>query len=166
MNTLTKTHYIVTIALAAITLAGLSAKSDAAAKKSTNPASVKGSAAKQAVPPTDRQLAAKQAANKLTSTQKTKMLTLLNEGNIGDLVAIRGIGKSRAAALAKARPFKSVDQMANVKGVGEAVYTDLLSHAKSLTIRRSTRQPAKNSTRGKSSAAAAAKTQSPKAKKK
>ena len=163
MNILTSLHSTASIAIA-IAIAGFPANSDAAAKKTTSPASVKLKSAKQAPSPDDHQLAAKKAAAKLTPPQKAKMLTLLNEGNVSDLVAIRGIGKSRAAALAKARPFKSVDQLANVKGVGEVLYTDLLSHAKSLTIRRSARQPAKDSTPGKSSAAAASKRKSSKSK--
>ena len=165
MNMLTNIHYPANIAIAiAIAIAAFPANSDAAAKKTTSPASVKLKSAKQVPSPGDHQLVAKKAAAKLTPTQKAKMLTLLNEGNVRDLVAIRGIGKSRAAALAKARPFKSVDQLANVKGVGEAVYTDLLSHAKSLTARRSTRKPAKNSTPGKASATSASKSKSSKSK--
>ncbi|MFP6872904.1 MAG: helix-hairpin-helix domain-containing protein [Verrucomicrobiales bacterium] len=161
MNMLANIHYT---AIMAIAIAGFPVNSDAAAKKTTIPVSVKPKSAKQAPPPGDHQLVAKKAAAKLTPTQKAKMLTLLNEGSVRDLVEIRGIGKSRAAALAKARPFKSVDQLANVKGVGKAVYTDLLSHAKSLTMRRSTRQPARNSTPGKSPATSTSKTKSSKSK--
>jgi DNA uptake protein ComE-like DNA-binding protein len=94
---------------------------------------------------TKEQPAAKKAAEKasatLTTTQKSKMLALINKGTPDELVAIHGIGQSRATALAKARPFTSVDQLAGVKGIGVSVFTDLITHAKSLTQRRSSSSP-------------------------
>ena len=150
MNTLTRIQSIAGVAITAIVLGGFSLNSRAAAKKA---------------PETNaRELAATQAAKKLTPTQKTKMLALLNEGDASALQAIRGIGKSRATALAKARPFKSVAQLVNVKGIGQTVYSDLLAHAKSLTARRTARQPAKASTSGRSKATSGAKTKSAKSK--
>ena len=160
MNTLTSIHYIAGVAITAIALGGLTVKGNAAAKKTTSSAAAKVKSTKQAPSASARQIAAKQAANKLTPTQKTKMLTLLNKGDSSELEAIRGIGKSRAAALAKARPFKSVEQLANIKGVGEAVYSDLLAHARSLTVRRAARQPAKASKPGKSSSTSGSKMKS------
>jgi DNA uptake protein ComE-like DNA-binding protein len=162
MNTLTSIHYIAGVAITAIVLGGFTVNSNAAAKKTTSRASAKVTSTKKAPSENARQIAAKQAANKLTPTQKTKMLALLNEGDSSDLEAIRGIGTSRAAALAKARPFKSVDQLANIRGVGEAVYSDLLAHAKSLTTRRAARQPAKVSTSGKSPSTSATRMKSSK----
>ena len=150
MNTLTRIQSTAIVAIMAFVLGGISLNSKAAAKKT---------------PETNaRELAATQAAKKLTPTQKTKMLALLNEGDSSALQAIRGIGKSRASALAKARPFKSVAQLVNVRGIGQAVYSDLLAHAKSLTVRRAARQPAKASTSGRSKTSSGAKTKSAKAK--
>ncbi|MCP4846478.1 MAG: hypothetical protein GY899_00845 [Verrucomicrobiaceae bacterium] len=153
MNTLSSIHYIAAVAITAIVLGGFTLNSNAATKKTNSRVATKEQATKRAPSESARQIAAKQAANKLTTTQKTKMLTLLNEGDAGELEAIRGIGKSRATALTKARPFKSVEQLVNIKGVGDAIYSGLLAHAKSLTMRRS----AKTSNSGKSSSPSAAK---------
>ena len=149
MNTLSSIHYVTAVAISAIALGGFTLNGNAATKKTNSRAATKQQATKRAPSASARQIAAKQAASKLTATQKTKMLTLLNEGDSSELEAIRGIGKSRAAALAKARPFKSVEQLVNIKGVGNAVYSGLLAHAKSLTIRRAS----KASHSGKSSSA-------------
>ena len=156
MNTLSSIHYIAAVAITAIVLGGFTLNGNAATKKANSRAATKQQATKRTPSESARQIAAKQSANKLTTTQKTKMLALLNKGDSSELEAIRGIGKSRATALTKARPFKSVEQLVNIKGVGDAVYSGLLAHAKSLTIRR----PAKASTSGKSSASSGSKMKS------
>lgn len=73
----------------------------------------------------------------LTTTQKSKMLTLLNEGTRQDLSAIKGISETRGTAIEKARPYDSIDEVILVKGIGEGTFSEIISHARSLTARRS-----------------------------
>ena len=148
MNTLIRMHYIAGVAIAAIAITGLSTDSKAAAKKTTSRVTEKTKSAREAPERNAQEMAAEQAAKKLTPTQKSKMLVLLNDGATNELEAIRGIGKIRAAALAKARPFKSISQLINVRGIGGAVYSDLLTHAKSLTMRGASSPNSKKSSSG------------------
>ncbi len=159
MNTLVSIPYIAGAAIAAIVMVGLSPESKAATKKPSSRVAEKPEPTRQAPVMNAREMTATQAAKKLTPTQKTKMLALLNDGTASDLESIRGIGKSRAAALTKARPFKSVAQLINIRGIGNAVYSDLLAHAKSLTVRR-----ASSSSSKRSPSASSNKTKSPKSK--
>ena len=142
MNRAHNTHSIVLGIATALFLsaAGGEALSATTAKSSSKP-NVEHRTAEPK--PTKEQLAAKKAASSLTTTQRSKMLALINDGSLDELTEIHGIGKTRAEAVAKARPFKSVDQLADVKGVGEAVYADLIDHAKSLTARRSSSSTSK-----------------------
>ena len=65
------------------------------------------------------------------------MLVLLNEGSAKDLSAIRGISSTRAAAIEKARPFKTIDEVVLVRGIGKTTFGEVIEHARSLTQRRS-----------------------------
>jgi DNA uptake protein ComE-like DNA-binding protein len=159
MNTLVSIPYIAGAAIAAIVMVGLSPESKAATKKPNSRVAEKPEPTRQSPVMNAREMRATQAAKKLTPTQKTKMIALLNDGTASELESIRGIGKSRAAALTKARPFKSVAQLINIRGIGNAVYSDLLAHAKSLTVRR-----ASSSSSKKSPSASSNKTKSPKSK--
>jgi len=147
MNILVRIPYIAGVAIAAISITGLSTDSIAAAQKTTTRVAEKTKAPERNA----QAIAAEQAAKKLTPTQKSKMLVLLNDGATNELEAIRGIGKIRAATLAKARPFKSIAQLINVRGIGDVVYSDLLAHAKSLTIRRASSPSSKKSPSGSKS---------------
>lgn len=69
-------------------------------------------------------------AKNLTSAQRTKLLALLNSGSDADLVAIPGVGETRAAAIKKARPFKDVTDAAKVDGVGEGTFAEMVAYAK------------------------------------
>lgn len=88
----------------------------------------------------ERRMAEYESARKLiaelTTTQKSKLLTLLNEGEEKDLSAIKGIAEARATSLMKARPFKDVAQVIHVAGFGEATFARVVEHGKTLTRRR------------------------------
>ena len=106
-----------------------STASKSTSKKTKDPVAI-------AKPPVE-QRAAKQQVADLTTTQKSKMLVLLNEGSAKDLSAIRGISSTRAAAIEKARPFKSIDEVVLVRGIGKTTFGEVIEHARSLTRRRS-----------------------------
>lgn len=69
-------------------------------------------------------------AKTLTPTQNTKLLDLLNEGDDRALQSIPGVGKTRAAAIKKARPFADVTDVVGVEGVGEVTLAEMVKHAK------------------------------------
>ncbi len=69
-------------------------------------------------------------AKTLTPTQKTKLLTLLNDGDEKELQSMPGIGATRAAAIKKARPFADVTDVIAVEGVGEGTFAEMVAHAK------------------------------------
>lgn len=69
-------------------------------------------------------------AKSLTTTQRGKLLDLLNKGDDAALVAIPGIGETRAAAIKKARPFNDVTDVTKVEGVGEGTFAEMVAHAK------------------------------------
>ena len=83
------------------------------------------------------QAAAKELVSDLTTTQKSKMLDLLNEGEAEELAAISGISETRAKAIIKERPFDSIDEVILVKGIGSATFDNVIEHARSLTQRGS-----------------------------
>jgi len=91
--------------------------------------SIASAAPTKAAPKPDRELvSAQKAVAELSATKKDKLLSLVNAGKATELVAVRGIGKARAAAVVKARPFKSLDEVTKVKGIGDAVFANLLKH--------------------------------------
>jgi len=69
-------------------------------------------------------------AKTLTASQKTKLLTLLNDGDEAALMTIPNVGKTRAAAIKKARPFADVTNVTKVEGIGEATFAEMVAHAK------------------------------------
>ncbi len=84
---------------------------------------------------TREQAEAKKLVAALTTTQKTKLLALLNEGDAKALTSISGVGKTRATQIANARPFDKVEDLAGVRGVGPRTFTEVVAHGKSLTSR-------------------------------
>lgn len=68
------------------------------------------------------------AAKSLTSAQKTKLLTLLNQGNAEALQSLPGIGATRAAAIMKARPILEPVDLVQVEGIGEQTLVDITAH--------------------------------------
>jgi DNA uptake protein ComE-like DNA-binding protein len=69
-------------------------------------------------------------AKTLTASQKTKLLALLNDGDDEELMTIPNVGKTRAAAIKKARPFADVTNVTKVEGIGEATFAEMVAHAK------------------------------------
>lgn len=69
-------------------------------------------------------------AKTLTASRRTKLLNLLNEGDEKALMAIPGIGETRAAAIKKARPFADVTGVMKVEGVGDTTFAEMVAHAK------------------------------------
>lgn len=67
---------------------------------------------------------------RLTPTQESKLLALLNQGSTDDLVALPGIAATRAGALVAARPFDKIHEIIRVDGIGQATYERLLAHGK------------------------------------
>ena len=91
------------------------------------------------------QSAAKEMADDLTTTQESKLLTFLNEAEVKALAEIKGISTRRGAAIEKARPFDSVDEVVLVSGIGEGTFSELVKYGKTLTRSRSTSSSSKSS---------------------
>lgn len=79
------------------------------------------------------ELEAKKIADRLTPSQRTKLLALINDSKSGELAAIRGVGKSRSAAIEKARPIESIEDLPKVKGVGLKTLADVVDHGRGTT---------------------------------
>ena len=67
---------------------------------------------------------------KLTPAQTTNLLKLANEGTPDDLQTIPGVGEIKAAALKKARPLKSADQLIMVDGIGAVIFDGIVNWVK------------------------------------
>lgn len=80
---------------------------------------------------------AKKIAATLTATQKKKLIALLNDAQSEALTHINGVGKSRSAAIAEARPIKSIEDLSKVKGVGTKTLAAVIDHGRGLTTSRS-----------------------------
>ncbi|MCB1237615.1 MAG: hypothetical protein KDM91_21295 [Verrucomicrobiae bacterium] len=151
-----KTPVFAAIALCAIvSLATLVPGSAASRSKSSSSAAPKAKAAEMAAPKPKtsspakeekaaagatktgripaKQVRAKQLVDNLTDAQRTRMLALLNEGTARDLAGIKGIAKTRGAAIEGARPFLSIDQVILVEGIGETTFGRIVEHARALT---------------------------------
>jgi len=96
--------------------------------------------------PSKEQRQAKEKVADLTTTQKSKMLDLLNEGDADQLTLIKGISTTRATAIEKARPFSSIDEVVLVRGIGQTTFAEVIAHARSLTARRSSSSSSKSRT--------------------
>jgi len=68
------------------------------------------------------------AAKSLTPAQKTKLLTLLNQGDAEALQSLPGIGATRATAIIKARPILEPVDLVQVEGIGEETLVDIVAH--------------------------------------
>ena len=112
------------IALVVLLLMGVSIQ--AADTKKKSPSKSKPDAAEAAKVPAKIEAIAKS----LTTTQRSKLLDLLNKGDDNSLIAIPGVGETRAEAIKKARPFNDVTDVAKVDGVGEGTFAEMVAHAK------------------------------------
>ncbi len=119
------------------------------AKKSTKTGSASTRKSDSKTTISKSQADANKLVSSLTSTQKKKLLALLNEADVDGLTAISGVGKSRGVAITKARPFESVQDVRGVKGVGQKLFSDLVSHGKTLTRPRGGKSADASSTKSK-----------------
>ncbi len=76
---------------------------------------------------------AERIAARLTPSQKAKLLSLLNSAETEALLGIDGVGKSRCAAIEKARPIESIEGLREIKGLGLKTFEDLVDHGRSLS---------------------------------
>jgi len=102
-------------------------KEKPSAKAETKPA-----AKPDAVDPADQALLnhANKELKKLTPAETTSLLKLSNEGSPADLQNIPGIGETKSAAIKKARPIKSADQLIMVDGIGEVTFNGIVKWVK------------------------------------
>lgn len=112
--------------LSILALVFLAVTVQAAETKKKAPSKSKSEAAETAKVPAKMDAIAKS----LTPSQRTKLLSLLNEGDEAALVAIPGVGETRAADIKKARPFNDVTDVTKVSGVGEGTFAEMVAHAK------------------------------------
>lgn len=121
-------------------------KTKAATKaKTTSPAHL--------TPATEKEkAAAKKEAAKLTATQSFKLLDILNKGDKEAIVALPSIGESRAANVIKARPFKNVEDLIDVTGIGAKGLSEIIAHGKTLPQRTTTTKKASDSSSKKPTA--------------
>ena len=75
---------------------------------------------------------AEASVKKMKAEDRTKVLKLLNGGKSYSLQKIRGIGKVRAAHVIKGRPYKTLDSVIDVAGIGEKTFANIIKHAKKL----------------------------------
>ena len=107
-------------------------KPSAPAEKATSKAKEK-SKAKPKEAAKDPALKAGKAAEivkELTPAQKTKLLDLLNKGETEAIAGLPGIGETKAAAIKKARPFQSPDELLKIEGIGLGTLKDIVKHVK------------------------------------
>ncbi len=76
---------------------------------------------------------AKKIAAQLSSSEKKKLLALINDSKTGELATIRGIGKSRSIAIEKARPIESIEDLPKVKGIGLKTLADVVDYGRGVT---------------------------------
>ena len=85
--------------------------------------------------------AARKKAEKLVAgmkaTQRDALLETLNNGSATDLQQLPGIDEATAERIRKARPFKSVVDLADVTGIGEVKFEQIIKHAKKLRTHES-----------------------------
>lgn len=128
------------------TSSSAASKSKAGPSKSHSSKPSSQQASNKTANPSKEQRQAIQKIADLTTTQKSKLLTLLNEGATEQLALIKGISTTRATAIEKARPVSSIDEVVLVRGIGETTFGEVIAHARSLTARRSSSNSGKSNT--------------------
>ena len=73
---------------------------------------------------------AEKIAKELTPTQKTKLMEIINKGDEAALIALPGIGATRAAAIQKARPIAQPADLVDLEGIGLSTLSGFVAHAK------------------------------------
>lgn len=114
-----------------VTMAKKKAKTEASSKASKSKKTAKASSKNKdenKISKADAE--AKELVSDLTTSQKKKLLGLLNDGDLEALTAITGVGAVRAKAIMKGRPFKSIEDLREVEGVGNKVFGDVVAYGK------------------------------------
>ncbi len=101
-------------------------------------------------------------AKTLTPSQRTKLLDLINEGDVKAVQSLPGVGETRAAAIKKARPFKDPVDLVMVDGVGDMTFAEIVAHAKAGFPEATKEESAKPKTEAKKKATAKTKSSSKK----
>lgn len=152
---------VAVLSVFALMVAAVPQKVEAAAKKSTGSSSTakktstskKASAAKKSKkksnPASKTDAEAKKLVAKLTPTQKKNLLTLLNKGDVEELSAITDVGETRAKTISKARPFKSVEAVREVNGIGKNVFANIVAYGKKPKSANAKKSSAKKKTSSK-----------------
>ena len=72
---------------------------------------------------------AKKSASTLTPSKKKKLLEVLNTGDDKALRDLPGIGPVKAISVKKARPYKAVEDLVLVEGIGQATFDEIVKSA-------------------------------------
>ncbi len=64
----------------------------------------------------------------LTPAQEGELLELLNEGEVKELEAFKGISMRRAEDIREARPYEKVKDVLRVKGIGKGALAKMINH--------------------------------------
>jgi DNA uptake protein ComE-like DNA-binding protein len=146
---------LLTLGLASLSIA---AETPAKKKSTAKPAAaIKPEAASEGP-----SLKAMALAKTLTPSQRTKLLDLINDGDVKAVQSLPGVGETRAAAIKKARPFKDPVDLVKVDGIGDVTFAEIVAHAKAGFPEATKEEPAKPKTEAKKKAPAKAKTASKK----
>lgn len=108
------------LTFAALTALGLALASPLSAQ-TPQPAS-KPSETKMAPKPSETKMAPKPSDTKMAPKQE---LLDINTATEAQLEALKGIGKARAEAIIKGRPYKGKDELVSRKIIPENVYNDI-----------------------------------------
>lgn len=65
----------------------------------------------------------------LEKDQQKKLLALLNRGSDETLNEVVGIAENRSKAIRKARPFKAIEDVRSVRGIGQRTFVNIVAHA-------------------------------------
>ncbi|MEC8941613.1 MAG: hypothetical protein VYC95_02710, partial [Verrucomicrobiota bacterium] len=63
-----------------------------------------------------------------TPAQERELLELLNEGEVKELEAFKGISMRRAEDIREARPYEKVEDVLRVKGIGKGALAKMINH--------------------------------------
>ena len=99
-----------------------------AAVKKTAPATTPGGETSKTAASAKAATAPVKAVANLTPSQVDKVLALLNQGTKEELAAIKGVAGTRAESIVSARPFKSVDDLILVPGVGDVTVNRIVEY--------------------------------------
>ncbi len=75
-----------------------------------------------------KQRRAKKPLRRLTSAKRPDKPVDINSATEKELITLPGIGAKTAKEIVSARPFKTVDDLKNVKGIGDKTFEKLKGH--------------------------------------